>query len=165
MFKVIVERPRWGRATTGGSDYPRGRRRNAWRPKQREDRDAAPLRESMGKGYAWKELNENLRPLVRFLRANVGRPWNKVRSEIAAHLSCRSAVQKHVLDHLRGYVNEDVRLDGKAVICREGNLPLVSRGSRLYFYECPRSGLLRLAPVVARKPRRLSATGWYGGSR
>jgi hypothetical protein len=156
MFKVIVERPRWGRSTTVGSEYPRASLKNAWRTKPGADLDAAPLTESMGGRYARKSLNENLRPLVRFLRANVGRPWNKVRSEIAAYVSCRSAVQKHVLDHLRDYVVEHVRVEGKVVLAKghRGFEPLVSRGTCVRFYVCPRTGLLRLAPVVARKRPR-----------
>ena len=152
MFKIIVERPRRGRTRTG-SDYPRGHLKNVWSGRRKPDFEAAPCTESMGGHYAHKELNENLAPLVRFLRANVGRPWNKVRSEIAAQLSCKSAVQKHVFDHLRGYVKQDVRLDGKVVLAKEwhGYEPLVSQGGWMRFYVCPRTGLLRLAPLVARK--------------
>jgi hypothetical protein len=149
MFKVIVERPRRGRMSTGGSDYPRGHLKNRWAP----DLEAAPRTESMGGTCAHKWLNENLRPLVRFLRANVGRPWDKVRSEIAAQVSCRSALQKHVLDHLRDYVKEDVRVEGRTVVFKgwRGFEPLVSRGTWVRFYVCPRTRLLRLAPVVPRK--------------
>lgn len=153
MFKIIVERPRHGRMSTGGSDYPRGQLKNRWAP----DLEAAPHTESMGGTYRDKGLNENLRPLVRFLRANVGRPWDKVRSEIAAHVSCRSAVQKHVLDHLRDYVKEDVHVEGRMVLFKGWKAfePLVSRGAWVRFYVCPRTGLLRLAPVS--RKRRPSA--------
>jgi hypothetical protein len=34
----------------------------------------------------------------------VGRPWNKVYSEIAAHLRADNTVQQHVRDHLRNFV-------------------------------------------------------------
>jgi hypothetical protein len=150
MFKVIVERPRRGRASAG-SDYPRGRVRNRWAP----DLEAAPRFESMGGWYAHKSLSENLNPLVRYLRANVDRPWSKVRSEIAAHLCCKSAVQKHVLDHLADHVDENVRVEGRTVLALgyRGYQPLQSIGGRLRFYVCPRSALLRLAPVVPRKGR------------
>jgi hypothetical protein len=150
MSKVIVERPRYGRSPVG-SDYPRGRLKNRWV----QDLEGAPRIESMGGGYRDKMLSENLQPLVRYLRSNVGRPWSKVRSEISARISCNSAVQKHVLDHLSDYVSEDVVLDGRSVLVRRwGRLqPLVSRGWRVYFYVCPRTKLLRLAPVARRKRR------------
>jgi hypothetical protein len=51
-----------------------------------------------------KQLNENLSPLRRYLERQVGRPWNKVYSEIAAHLRADNAVQQHVRDHLRDFV-------------------------------------------------------------
>jgi hypothetical protein len=94
MAKVIVERPRikpW----------------NA-RKGRRMDLDDLPSHEGMRRGHAWRgdrrELNENLAPLRRYLAKQVGRPWNKVYSEIAAHLRVDSAVQQHVRDHLRDFV-------------------------------------------------------------
>jgi hypothetical protein len=51
-----------------------------------------------------KELNENLSPLRRYLERQVGRPWNKVYSEIAEHLRPDNVVQQHVRDHLRNFV-------------------------------------------------------------
>jgi len=151
MSKVIVERPRW--SGHGCGDYPRGYLENRWGP----DLENAPRMEAMGRRYAQKCLNENLQPLVRFLRKHVGRPWNKVRSEISAQLSCSSAVQKHVLDHLKDFVRTDVVLRGKEVLVTSflhGYVPLVSRGMRLRFYVCPRTGILRLAPVVPRKQKK-----------
>jgi hypothetical protein len=51
-----------------------------------------------------KELNENLKPLRRFLERQVARPWNTVFSEIACNLRVTSTVQKHVRDHLSDFV-------------------------------------------------------------
>lgn len=51
-----------------------------------------------------KELNENLTPLRRYLERQVGRPWDKVYSEITAHLRVDNTVQQHVRDHLRDFV-------------------------------------------------------------
>jgi hypothetical protein len=48
-----------------------------------------------------KGLNENLAPLRRFLRSNVGRPWDKVFAEICEHLNFDSAVQLHIWQHIR----------------------------------------------------------------
>jgi hypothetical protein len=94
MAKVIVERPRikpW----------------NA-RKGRRLDLEDLPALEGMRRGHAWrgerKELNENLAPLRRYLAKQVGRPWDKVYSEIAAHLRVHSTVQQHVRDHLGDFV-------------------------------------------------------------
>jgi hypothetical protein len=70
MSKVIVERPR---LKGGTPEYPRASLRDDWRARFE---DAPPI-ESMGRGYRTKQLNENLRPLMRFLRSNVGRRWKK----------------------------------------------------------------------------------------
>jgi hypothetical protein len=160
MAKVIVERPRLRFPLKNGSAYPRGSLKNDWYP----DHEDAPRRESYGHGrYATKYLNENLQPLVRFLRSNVGRPWIKVRSEIAARISCNSAVQKHVLDHLAHFVTEHVERRGREVFPAQRwgavvhERPLRSRGMRMDFYVDPRSGLLRLAkftPNPKKKPKR-----------
>lgn len=112
----------------------------------------------MGRGYGIKWLNENLQPLVRFLRTNVGRPWSKVYAEVAAHVRCTSAVQKHVLDHLRGYVEENPEMiDGvphhPRAHRRGAHSALVSIGMRFRFYVCPRTQLLRLAPMTPRKKK------------
>jgi len=93
MSRVIVERPR-----RGGIDH-RGR------ASPLED---LPQREGVRRRHLIagdpKELNENLAPLRRYLERQVGRPWDKVYAEIAAHLRADNTVQQHVRDHLRDFV-------------------------------------------------------------
>jgi hypothetical protein len=94
MARVIVERPR-----IPASKARKGRQRNL---------DNLPSHEGMRRGAALrgdrKTLNENLKPLRRYLEKQVGRPWDKVYSEIAAHLRVDSTVQQHVRDHLKDFV-------------------------------------------------------------
>lgn len=151
MSKVIVERPRLRCPFATGSMYPRARQKNKWFP----DLENAPRIESMGGEYAWKMLNENLQPLVRFLRSSVGRLWNDVHSEISERISCKSAVQKHVLDHLRGFVDENVILVDGVVFYKtyKGYEPLLTWGMRFRFYVDPISRILSLAPSAKRKGR------------
>jgi hypothetical protein len=155
MSKVIVERPRLRHPLKNGSAYPRGHLKNRWQPNLED----APRIESMGGTYAEKWLNENLQPLVRFLRSRVGRRWDDVHSEIAAQISCKSAVQKHVLDHLRDYVVQNVRIVGSTVqyIRYRGYQPLESVGMRFRFYVDPQTRKLCLAPVASRKRRKKDA--------
>lgn len=156
MFKVIVERPRRGvgyyrnlpnqyRAAKHfqlDEDYDvtdefSGRRIHSMRPKN-----------------DYKSLNENLRPLRRFLYSKVGQPWNDVFSEICAELDTNSTVKKHVRDHLEDFVemNTYIREDGEAcyrsryVFFRghdHDNIELIRYVSGLYV--CPRTGILRNA--------------------
>lgn len=94
MAKVIVERPR-----TGGTERKRHLGgRNA-------DLEDLPFKESMKAAYAnRKSLNENLAPLKRYLQKQIGRPWEVIYSEICKRLRNDSAVQKHVKDHIFGFV-------------------------------------------------------------
>lgn len=96
MPKIIVERPRW-RPPFG---FTRGR--------PARDIEDAPARQSMRghlKANEQKYLNENLAPLRRYLAKQVGRPWNKVYSEICEHVRIENPIQYHVRIHLRDYVS------------------------------------------------------------
>jgi hypothetical protein len=78
-----------------------------------------------------------------------------VHAEIAEHLSVRSAVQKHVLDHLSEIVVESVRWQGHEVFHADrfgGLRKLESSGSWRRYYVCPRSGVLRVAPPRRKVP-------------
>ncbi|MGY3582304.1 hypothetical protein ACVIGB_000771 [Bradyrhizobium sp. USDA 4341] len=95
MAKVIVERPR--------------RHDGCCRKGRLVDLDDLPSRIGMRRDRrehgGWKELNENLAPLRRFLHKQVGRRWNDVYSEIAANLRVDSTVQQHVRDHVEDFVD------------------------------------------------------------
>jgi hypothetical protein len=135
MASVIIDRPRRGAGDGGKSIPPKG-------TKRRESKiplDEKPKRGRMGRGfYGWdcKELNEHLAPLYRYLRSNVGRPWDKVWSEICANLSVRNATTSHVRDHVEMDVEKNVIMVGKTP-CRIDGTPLWRE-----FYVNPNSGLL-----------------------
>jgi hypothetical protein len=136
MAKVIVERPRHGSREKHRKGY-----RKQWQKLKPED---WPKQESIyAKGHT-KSFNEHLGPLRRYLRKQLGRPWNKVFSEICQNLRVDSAVQSHVRDHLDDFVETRVIvIDG--VLCGS-NHPVghpLRRGYWKEFYVCPRTGLLR----------------------
>lgn len=100
MFKVIVNRPRWGH-------------RHAPRSKTRYDKcpDRARVtghRMMLETKYT-KHLNENLAPLKRFLHKQRGRKWNDVFSEICQHLDTGSTVKMHVREHLQDFINYNTK--------------------------------------------------------
>lgn len=148
MFEVIIERPRWGHQ---GIERKGRRGERTARAFER-----APTKLGMGRPGRTKQLNENLAPLRRFLRKHVGRPWGRVRSEMSAVLSMSSAVQKHVLDHVKDFVEENpVMIDGvpHAPIPFQGEYRRLGWWSRKpVFYVCPRTGLLRM--VQPSRPKR-----------
>ncbi len=126
MAKVLVERPRLIDSTEH-----RGRKLPIeLLPK------AIGVRRGVREAGGFKQLNENLAPLRRYLERQVGRPWNKVFSEIAANLKSTSTVQQHVRDHIKDFVQLHPRADAR-----------VWAGSdRRWFqplYVDPRDGLLK----------------------
>jgi hypothetical protein len=153
MGKVLVERPRLGRSRAAkwpGKGY-RKRLKKCF-----DAGDSPPQREGMKAtyGHNTKHFNEHLSPLRRFLDANVGRPWDKVYSEICKYVDRGNVVQKHILTHLFDYVVvHTVLIDGQP--CRGERYwgyrygePLRTTHSRHRWYVCPKSGLLRRSKYV-----------------
>lgn len=95
MYKVIVERPRRWK----GGDAAAARLRNNF---------DGPTRLGTRAGYGYRSLNENLNPLRRYLRAQTGRPWDKVFSEICASIDTRNTVQQHIRQHIHDFIAIDV---------------------------------------------------------
>jgi hypothetical protein len=150
MAQVIVERPRI-------RDRGAGRRGRA-RPLEE-----LPSHEGMRRPHRlskrWKELNENLSPLRRFLEAQVGRPWNKVYSEIAARLRVDSTVQQHVRDHIGDFVALDPRPQVRWVYRRGGQWKRIEWLWYQPLYVDPRDGILKRTArhPLAKAERRLEA--------
>lgn len=81
--------------------------------------------------------------MQRFLRSNVGRPWNKVHQDLCEHVSFNNAVQKHVLVHVFQFVHKFVARKGDQII----DLEVRWRSRALEpgeMFVCPDTGLLRL---------------------
>lgn len=151
MAKVIVERPRVG------SRLP-SRKKGYRKFVQSTGIENLPTREPLlghwrGKGR-W--LNEHLGPMRRFLRSNVGRPWNKVHQELCEHVCFDNPVQSHVLTHVFDYVQQHVEVRGREVFSLHrwrGARPL-DPGA---MYICPFTGLLKVVRSFAtcKPPQRL----------
>lgn len=135
MFKVIVERPR-----IGGGPTKRHRQANM-------DPEELPTKESMKAPYKYgdneKTLNENLSPLKRYLNKQVGRPWDKVFSEICEHVDTDSAVKKHVRDHISWFVNEHVVVENKKVYQKAAKYSNYLELWKDELYVDPNTGILR----------------------
>jgi hypothetical protein len=132
MYKVIVERPR------------RGKRVSPIAMRLRNDLDG-PAHLSMRAAYDYRELNENLNPLRRYLHSQVGRPWSKVFSEICANIDRRNTVQQHIHQHINQFIATRVGLrDGRLIDFSNGRcVPLDGLHYPELFVD-PRSGLVRL---------------------
>lgn len=158
MGKVLVERPRLGRwngDSRPGKGYAKQIR------KCFAGGNSLPTREGMKRRHTNpKSFNEHLGPLRRFLDANVGRPWDKIYSEICQFVDRGNVVQKHILTHLFDYVVVNtVLIDGEP--CRgkahwgyQYGEPLRTSARRDRWYVCPKSGLLRKSKYVPHDYRK-----------
>lgn len=137
MFKVIVERPRWG---AGHASSPKLKRTPdpdiQYIGLKRHAKIAAP--------YS-KSLNENLAPLVRFLRSRRGRPWDSVFSEICTTLDTGSTIKMHVRSHIEDYVLTRISVGRHGEWMHEGEV--LGRENRWHrrrsFFVDPRDGILK----------------------
>ena len=108
MAKVVTERPRRGH---GNWSKKWGRRLGK---NEYDAEDHGPKRAPIARRhqYGWnaKEFSDLLGPLRRYLRTQVGRPWNKVWSEMTRNLDSRSLSGQHIFDHIHWEVEQHVSL-------------------------------------------------------
>lgn len=134
MYKVIVERPR-----RGGHGSTASRRV--------DNHEDSPRCEGLRKRHRDRKwLNENLRPLERYLASQVGRPWRKVYAEICEGIDRRNTVQQHIHQHLQDFVAvRVVHLDGVPCVADGWRGPTSLEGHwQPRFFVDPIDGLLKL---------------------
>lgn len=127
MAKVVTEAPRRGHANPSRK-WGRRLTRNEYGLD-----DHGPTRAPMARHrqYGWnaKEFSDVLGPLRRYLRKQVGRPWDTVWSEISQTLDSRSLTGQHILDHIRWEVEQETWIGQNGRVYRQtryGSLELVS---------------------------------------
>src|SRR2546423_2145458 len=120
MHKVVVERPRWN---PGPGKH--GRRANL-------SDELLPKFEGIKRPHAHRKgLTDLLGPLKRWLRSQVGRPWNDVYSEACAVIKPDSVIRPHIKTHLLEFVHRHTFLKDGEVWCftgrwRHGEVPVGS---------------------------------------
>ncbi|HEX4303897.1 MAG TPA: hypothetical protein VHZ78_13955 [Rhizomicrobium sp.] len=145
MFKIIVERPRHG-----WRSRPHARRRFG--------DDELPVKMGVRRhvaamGIKSKWLNENLKPLKRYLGQQLGRPWNKVYSEIAATLAPGHTVKQHVRQHIGDFVALKISVNRDGAWFESTRRFLSGRGTpwRQVYYVDPEDGILKESAKLWRK--------------
>ena len=115
MSKVVIERPRGGHSNESVKTGLRIRNYD-----QNDEYEDLPKREkySMGRQKGRiprKYFSDFLNPLERYFRSNVGRPWDKIYSEMREHLDFRSTMMQHVFQHVQTMVEQHCYIgdDGK----------------------------------------------------
>jgi len=142
MFKVIVERPRWG---ASHAESPKLKRMP-----HADTRNIGLKRHAhIGARYT-KSLNENLAPLLRYLRRQRGRRWDAVFSEICASLDTGSTVKMHVRQHIEDFVLTRISIGRGGEWMFEGQV-LGRKGQwfrRRELFVDPRDGILKDMSVL-----------------
>ena len=72
--------------------------------------------EKRGGVFRFKEFNENPKLLERYLDGQVGRPWDKVYSEICSNSDSRRGIGRTVLTRIRRLVASDCFTAGRQVL-------------------------------------------------
>jgi len=147
MHKVVVERPRGGQGWA--KKFPR----------PQVPFDDLPKYQGIKRPHEHRKwFTDVLGPLRRWLRSQVGRPWDDVYSEACAVIKPDSVVRAHIKTHLLEFVEQDTFMRAGEVWCfrpyawQGGNeLPIRElNGHWQPFYVHPESGQLREIPA---KPR------------
>jgi hypothetical protein len=141
MAKVVTEAPRHGHANPS----------RKWGRRLRKDEyeldDHGPMRVSSARRRQytnWKDFSDVLGPLRRYLRKQVGRPWDKVWSEITQTLDRRSLTGQHIFDHISWEVEQHAWVDSDGRVYRKRQWGSIEPIRGLYVH--PVTRLLRHAP-------------------
>lgn len=141
MSKVVIERPRSGHQLPSGKTGLRIRDYDPEREYENMPNRVSGSRSKHVRTTGRKYFSDLLSPLRRYLRSNVGRPWNKVWSEMKQSLDSRKVTGQHIFDHVKSEVETN---------CYEGADGKVYSPYRGYgehrpvegLYVHPRTGLL-----------------------
>ena len=124
----------------GGDSNKKTREKGATKRKQKNEAlDYHPPHESICVSRR-AHFSDNLAPLERFLRSNVGRPWSVVYSELKGQLDGGSVTGQHVIQHLEDYMGQSYRYRPPVQQYRSRN-----DGVSLRFVVHPDTGLLCIA--------------------
>lgn len=142
MDKVIIERPRGGPRT----HVPRHPKPVARAFVDEDSWSHDPLPKRLQRMRGFRDL---LSPLERWLRAQVGRPWDAVYSELVRTAGRDTTSGRHLIEHAEWMVKRHCWREGRSVFTLVWGRPREVHGP----YVDPKSGLLRWQPRPPRDRR------------
>ncbi|MDY7015891.1 MAG: hypothetical protein SVX43_20315 [Cyanobacteriota bacterium] len=143
LDKIVIERPRGGMRISS--------RRIKGQKKELERITVEATEEGLLQPYLIKTRNrtkyfsDHLAPLRRWLRSQVGQPWDRVYGELCWKLDPTTLSGQHILSHVWDFVERYVVIiDGIPYRRNRQNYSLSGRWNCLYIH--PETGILCLAP-------------------
>lgn len=169
LSRTVIEGGRYG--------YNKWERRHSHRTERANERaymadvmkdlDASDDISIEPKEHVYKGFSDKLSPMYRWLRAQTGRPWNDVRSEIAEKFDTRTTAGRHIVhDHLLSSVEEVPDLTYGRGRYRPEDWTTSYREYEFYVDD---EGVLREKTVIKRKTDRApyfdtrSIANWLNG--
>ena len=143
MKKVVVERPRWGSRLRNQKFGAKLR----YIPDHDYEDQTKKARgfESWHNGWG-KSFTDVLGPLWKYLHRNLGRPWNKIYSEMCESLDKRKVTGRHIFEHLKHMVELDCYVDDDGKVKYKQYRRYVFNADQRQevhgYYVHPRTGLL-----------------------
>ena len=142
MAKVVTERPRRGHGNA--SKKTTGRRIRFYDPNQDYDEATRlPVARRRQYGPDCKEFSDLIGPLKRYLRSCIGKPWDKIHSELSQKLDRRSLSGSRIWDHVRWEIETDCYIGADRLVyttrCTYALSPVPVDG----LYVHPKTGLIR----------------------
>ncbi|QLE42568.1 hypothetical protein FD723_20450 [Nostoc sp. C052] len=154
LSEIVIERPRGGRRIS--LKKVTGFKKQLYKITQDAIQDGLlnpylikPINKS-------KYLSDHLGPLRRFLRSQVGQPWNDVYSQLCQRLDPNTMAGRHVIDHVWDYVERYVEIIDGSFYSKSyrGYRSQLDTNHRDRFYIHPETGILCAAERIPRKQKQ-----------
>lgn len=152
MAKVVTERPR----CRGGLKAPKGYYKKLESIPAEDQPKREKIRQKWIEGYEGKEFTDVLGPLRGYVHSIIGKPFDKVFSDIKKTLPGDNMSVRHVLGHLWDMLIRNVAIDEQGRPCdadlsyRYSDLVLEYEHRGVIAYVDPRDGIIKRAPTYKR---------------
>ncbi len=147
IAKTAIEGGRHGTCRSAEDEADR-RERRAWRDYCRrasydfdvEDPAGVSFAAPYETGRQYREFDDKLKPVKRWLESQVGRPWDHIKSDVVALFDNRTTAGRHIIEHVKCFVSLPTD--------QHRYNPYPPYPGKLYVDE---HGVLRQAPWMSRK--------------
>jgi hypothetical protein len=153
LAEIVIERPRSGMRMS--SRKLKGEKKRLGRLTQEATEDGLLSSYLIKPRQKSKYFSDHLGPLRRWLRSQVGQPWNVIYSRLCRQLDTRTLLGQHILSHVWDDVERHVTLIDGVLYCHPewGGFRPLENPYRDRFYVHPETGLLCIVPKAARREK------------